>query len=221
MGATDYKGLDDGKFWMCVEDFVKHSSGVEYARTFGPNWKKLSQYKHFAKKHMVGTAQKDYKGKSAKDLSFSKGDKVFVESFVSNWWQGSLKQDGRLGSFPADCVVLDDRPISAFELVGTPDPGLKGDMTAVVLLMQPNSSMERKWYKRKEDGMNYKDTSYAALQLCIIAPDGSVSMKKEACKRCVWGELKLPGGGRWRIYALSVDGTGSAFTVRAFIKDGT
>merc|ERR1712217_112326 len=214
-------GLDDGKFWMCIKDFVKHSAGVEYARTFGPNWKKISQYKHFLKRKLIGTAQSDFKGKSAKELSFSKGDKIFVTSFCSNWWQDSLKEDGKAGFFPPDCVKLNDRPVAAFELCGTPDANLKGDMTAVVMLLQPNSSMERKWYKRKEDGLNYKDQSYACLQLCVIAPDGSVALKKEAKKRCVWGELKLPGGGKWRIYALSVDGTGSEFTVRAFIKDGT
>merc|ERR1711972_66299 len=111
--------------------------------------------------------------------------------------------------------------MGAFELVGTPDADAAGPMTAVVLLLQPNACMERKWYKRKEDGMNYKDTSYACLQLVVVAPDGSIAIKKEARKRCVWGELKLPGGGNWRIYALSVDGKGSAFTVRAFVKDGT
>merc|ERR1711957_128687 len=94
-------------------------------------------------------------------------------------------------------------------------------MTAVVMLLQPNSSMQRKWYKRKEDGMNYKDTSYPGLKLIILGPDGIPVIKKVANRRCVWGELKLPGGGKWRIYALSADGKGSSFTVRAFIKDGT
>merc|ERR1711939_566410 len=90
------------------------------------------------------------------------------------------------------------------------------------MLMQPNAMMSRRWYTRKQDGMHYKDTSYACLQLVIFAPDGSIAIKKEARKRCVWGELKLPVGGKpYRIYALSVDGKGDAFTVRAFIKQGT
>ncbi|CAK0867761.1 unnamed protein product, partial [Prorocentrum cordatum] len=44
---TGYEGLDDGKFWMSIEDFVANTSGVEYARTFGPNWKKVTQYAKF------------------------------------------------------------------------------------------------------------------------------------------------------------------------------
>merc|ERR1711920_396391 len=89
------------------------------------------------------------------------------------------------------------------------------------MLMQRNAARARKFYKRKEDGLNYKDLSYPLLQLVIVGPDGTVAMKKEGRKRCIWGELKLPGGGLWRIYALSAEGLGIPFTLRAYVKDGT
>merc|ERR1712107_472702 len=75
--------------------------------------------------------------------------------------------------------------------------------------------------RRKADKLNYKDTSYPRLQLYVVGPDGKVALKKEGKKRCIWGELKLPGGGLWRVYALSVDGLGNNFSVRAYVKDGT
>merc|ERR1711941_79792 len=94
-------------------------------------------------------------------------------------------------------------------------------MTAVVMLMQRNAAKARKYYTRKEDGQNYKDLSYPLLQLVIVGPDGSIAVKKEGRKRCVWAELKLPGGGLWKIYALSAEGRGVPFTLRVYVKDGT
>lgn len=219
--ATGYRGLDDGRFWMSIEDFVANTSGAEYARTFGPNWKKVSQYKHFRKVATLATAQYDFAGGKRNEISFREGDKIEVTAFTGDWWSGNVKGQKKEGFFPGNYVKMDDRPVSCFELSGTPDEGLQGPMTAVVLLLQPKVQMERKWFKRHEDGMNYKDLSYPALQLVVIGPDGGVAIKKEGKKRCVWGELKLPGGGKWRVYALSTDGKGDMFTARVYLKDGT
>merc|ERR1711870_218085 len=87
--------------------------------------------------------------------------------------------------------------------------------------MQPNSKMARKFITRHKDGKHYKDISYSRIQLVIVSPDGKVAFKTENEKRCVSGELKLPGGGLWKIYALSLDGKGSHFSVRVYVKDGT
>ena len=35
---------DDGLFWMCSEDFVRNLRAVNYARSFGVAWKKVTQW---------------------------------------------------------------------------------------------------------------------------------------------------------------------------------
>jgi len=219
--ATGYLGSNDGKFWMSIEDFIANTAGVDFARTFGPNWKKVSQYKYFSKKSTLATAQYDFSAGDKNEISFEQGDKIEVEAFTSDWWRGRVQGSSKEGFFPGSYVTLDDRPVSCFELVGTPCAGAQGGMTALVLLLQPNAMMERRWYTRKEDGLHYKDTSYPALQLVVLGPDGSVAIKKEGNTRSLWGELSLPGNGRWRIFALSTDGKGDFFTLRCYVKGGT
>eukprot|EP00928_Gymnodinium_smaydae_P014968 TRINITY_DN15493_c0_g4_i1.p1 TRINITY_DN15493_c0_g4~~TRINITY_DN15493_c0_g4_i1.p1 ORF type:complete len:1138 (-),score=273.81 TRINITY_DN15493_c0_g4_i1:160-3573(-) len=218
--ATGYVGVEDGTFWMSIEDFVKNSEGVDFARTFGPNWKKVTHYKWFQQDKVMATAKKSYAGRAG-DLSFSEGDQIEVKTFCTSYWRGTLKGDSQEGFFPPDCVEVNERPVARFELVGTKAQGVEGPMTVVVMLMQPNALMKRKYYTRREDGLRYKDTTYPRLQLCVVGPDGSIAVKREQSKRCVWAELTLPGGGLWRIYALSVDGTGSSFSMRVYCKDGT
>merc|ERR1712188_170869 len=54
--AVGYVGLDDGKFWMSVKDFVENSNGAEYARTFGPTWHKITHHAHFQHGSLMATA---------------------------------------------------------------------------------------------------------------------------------------------------------------------
>mmetsp|Transcript_24955 Transcript_24955/g.70270 ORF Transcript_24955/g.70270 Transcript_24955/m.70270 type:complete len:808 (+) Transcript_24955:83-2506(+) len=219
--AVSYSGLNDGKFWMSIEDFVNTSGGVEYARTFGPKWKKITQYKHFQKGSMRATALWAYKNRADDEVGFDKGATIEVGTVAKGWWHGNVLGSDKKGYFPGNYVKLNDRPVARFDLVGTPDEGLEGPMTAVVMLMQPNSKMARKYIKRKQDGKNYKDISYSRIQLVVIGPDGKVALKVENRKRCVSSELKLTGGGQWKIYALSLDGRGSDFSVRVYVKDGS
>ncbi|CAK0799134.1 unnamed protein product, partial [Prorocentrum cordatum] len=153
------------------------------------------------------------------ELSFSEGDVITVTSCASDWWSGRLPGGRREGLFPSEAVRLNTRPVARFDLVGA--PGGEGSMTAVVMLMQANSMMRRRFYKRKEDGLNYKDTSYSKLQLCIVGPNGELALQKEGSRRCLWGELALPAGGLWRIYALSVDGSEARYSLRVYLKGGT
>jgi len=216
--ATGYKGLPDGKFWMDIQDFVAHSAGVDYARTFGSPWKKITQYRHFKKVEMSGVATADFVGRRRNDLSFSKGDKIEVLTFTGRSWTGKVKGTNKTGSFPPDMVKLKKRPVACFELNGTKSAGVD-HMRVVIVLMQPLAHRARRY--SQVNGQNYKDTSYPNIQLLLVAPDGSLAIKREGKRRTLWGEVQVPGGKDWRIYALSSEGDGDFYSLRCFLKDGT
>jgi len=218
--ATGYTGVNDGKFWMSIQDFVENVGDVSYARPFGPNWQKMTQHKHFQKGGMTATAKFTYAARAGDEISIDKGCTVEVKALSAGWWYGKKAGDDKEGYFPGNYVRLNDRPIARFDLLGQRAEGVDL-MTVVVILLQPDSTRERKFYKRKEDGLNYKDTSYSNIQLCVVNPEGKVHVKKRARRREVWAELKIPGGEGWKVYAYSVDGTGSRFALRAYVKDGT
>lgn len=218
--AAGYIVAEDGKFWMSVEDFVMNTSGAEYSRTFGPNWKKVTHHKHFQKGDMTAKALWSFKARQDGELSMTKGDDIVVLSMNPGWWHGHIKDhDDKKAFFPANYVKLNSRPVARFDMVGTCHTD--GPLTIVAMLLQPNSCMQRMFYKRKQDGLNYKDTSYPSLQLCIVGSDGKTVLKKEGRKRSVWGEMKFPRGGEWKLYALSVDGRGGDFTLRVYVKGGS
>jgi len=221
--ATGAALKDDGKFWMSVEDFVNSSGGVDYARTFGPNWKKVTRYSRFANQVLMGTAKRDFKGKRSDNLSFKKGDQIQVKQIQGDIWYGHHKGDPRnLGTFLGKMLKINERPVLRFDLLAKRDEGSKEPVTAVIMLMQRNAIMQRKFSAKPEtDDMNYKDTNYPEVQLFVINPEGKVAFKKQSTNRCVWSEVEMPGGGLWKVYALCNDGKGSPAIVRTYLKGGT
>lgn len=219
--AVGYANVDDGKFWMSVQDFVQNSGGVNYARTFGPNWKKATRYCQFSKKPIIGTAKRDYKGKNKNELSFSAGDQIRVRRRASgDWWTGNIQGDSKVAAFRNFHVKLNDRPVLRFDIVSTPDPGSSDPVTVVIMLIQRNIMYARK-VQKMDNGMNYKDTTYPEMELVVVRPDGEVAIRKKNCLNILWGEVTMPGGGLWRIYALSSSGEGQPCSVRTYIKGGT
>jgi len=218
--ACDKSFEDDGKFWMAIEDFVADTNGVDFARVFGPQWKKISHYRRFSSKgDLKATAQWAYKAGAEDEISFDAKEEVEVESFNKGWWFGHTANHPTNGFFPGNYVKINDRPVARFDLFGEPYEG-KTSMSVAILMMQPNSHLHRKFYKRKEDGLNYKDTSYPRVSLVVLDADGNKAMKKEGKKRILSGDFELKGKGVWRVYAYSVDGTGADFCLRAYVKDG-
>lgn len=211
---------NDGKFWMSIEDFVKDSTGVDFARVFGPQWKKITHYKHFRKADLHAVAKWAYKAGEDNEIGFKKGDEIEVLNIHKGWWYGRTVGSEKKGFFPGNYVGLKDRPVARFDLHPSPEAGAT-EMSAVIMLMQPNSKMQRKFFKRKSDGLNYKDIKYPRMQLTVVGPDGKVRLKKEGCRRELSGEIQVDSREQLKIYCLAVDGTGSAFVMRTYIKGGT
>lgn len=207
----------DGKFWMSVDDYVLNTNGADYARPFGPSWKKVTQFKAFQQGAPVAAAQWAYKAASEGELAFNRGDKVEVEQMAPGWWYGKVVGGQLKGFFPGNYVKLQDRPVMRFDIDAVPNAG---PMNVVCLLLQPNVKMERKFYKRKKDGLNYKDTKYPSMQLIIIGPDGKVAAKKKGARRELSAEVSLPAAGQWKVYCLSLSGDASKFSVRLYAKGG-
>jgi len=217
--ATKYEGGNDGLFWMSIEDFVATSGGVNYSRHFGSRWKKISQYAHFQASEMKATALWPYKAASDDELTLKKGDKITVDKIAPGWWHGSLGD--KSGFFPGNYIKLDDRPVAAFDLDAEEHTDSKETMTAVVQIIQPLAHRKRVFHRRKQDGLNYKDTSYPKMMLIVVGPDGKTILKKSGAKREINGEIQLHGGkGKWKVYAMSMAGGGGQFIVRCYIRDG-
>jgi len=220
--STGKEFKDDGTFWMCIQDFVKNSTGVAFSRTFNPSWKKCSHYQRFVDTgEMEATALWAYKAGSADELSLKKGETVEVVSIHKGWWNGHHPGETKNGFFPGNYVKLKERPVAKFEVCGgTPDAG-KDAVKVVILGIQQNVLMMRKFYKRKQDGLNYKDTSYPDAQLTCVGPDGKVVWQKSGKRRELFGELTVKPGETYSIYGCAMDGKGGAFMIRAYMQNGT
>eukprot|EP00932_Pfiesteria_piscicida_P000216 SRR837773.10208.p2 GENE.SRR837773.10208~~SRR837773.10208.p2 ORF type:complete len:227 (+),score=95.59 SRR837773.10208:25-681(+) len=194
--ALEKTFYDDGKFWMSIEDLVANTTGVEYARTFGPNWKKTTHYGRFQQAKLLAVARRGHRGEGARELSFERGDELEVLDFVdSTWWKGKVLSSGQVGFFKDSYVKVKERPVERFDLQGRAAEAAPGGMTVVIMLSQANVMRSRKFYRRDEDGLNYKDLRYGQMQLLVVHPDGSVACRKDGNDRCLWVELTLPGGG--------------------------
>jgi len=216
--ATGWTNVNDGTFWMNIQDFVDNSGGVEYARTFDPRWKKITQKSKFRTEKLQAVSMWAYAARQNHELGFPKGATLEVHRLAKGWWQGCVAgEPSVVGYFPANYVKMKERPVARFDLQATSSTGAS-TVEMVVMLTQPNSKMERRFYQR-QNGLNYKDISYPSIQLVILAPDGSLVLKREGQKRCVSSEVNLEGGVAYSVFALSLDGKGQQFSLRVYVKE--
>lgn len=215
--ACGYTDAVDGTFWMSNEDYMANSNGCDYARTFGPSWKKVTAYSRFQTTGLIAKGDQDYAATADDEISFAAGDEIPVSCFAGHWWRGTDKE-GKEGFFPGDKASLMNRPVAKWELEGTPD-GEK-PVKAVIILTQSNALLQRKFYNRKEDGLNYKDTSYSRMRIEAFGSDGKKLFSKGAPDRAVWKEVTLPSG-TCSVFVTSPGGKGGPFSVRVYFKNGT
>jgi len=212
-------GANDGKFWMDIKDFVSTSGGVDYSRTFTCPWKKISQYKHFLKARLEATALWGYTAGADDEITFQKGQTIEVGQLAPGWWYGNLAGNSKKGFFPGNYVSLNHRPVSRFDATASSDTG-EETVQCVVMLVQPNVLMQRKFYKRKQDGLNYKEIHYPSIALIVVGPDGELVFKKRANKRMLSKAIPMKAGVEYKIYTLAADGLGEDFMLRVYVKSG-
>jgi hypothetical protein len=232
--ALSYVDENDGTFWMSVEDFVRNSPGIEYARIFGKGWKKTTQYGQILGstdvKGIPAVAISEHKPSNDVELDLDIGDEVMV-TYVDPgyWWYGVECEGGNDDfqlAFPAHCVQLPEQPVAGFvmePLGGSKDNTIFSEgINVVVLLTQQNKMLQRNFFFMNDVQLNYKDTRYHEVSLYIVdedSEDGTVVLKKNGAKRCMWGEIHLIPGHRYKVYAMSMGGI--KFSLRAYVKDGS
>mmetsp|Transcript_90420 Transcript_90420/g.165901 ORF Transcript_90420/g.165901 Transcript_90420/m.165901 type:complete len:896 (-) Transcript_90420:166-2853(-) len=214
-----FKRADDGGFFMDIADFVANSAGVDYARSFGPNWKKASHYGHFQAAQFQGIAKRDYKAKNARMLGIKKGDEIIVTNMDSTaWWQGQMKNGSGQGFVPARMIRLTERAVLRYDITVAPDK-LPKPLVMVVQLGQRNAYLQRKYYQL-ENGMNYKDVKYPQVGLIVLDPEGNLHSKKGHHTRMVWCSVSCRSAGTWRVYCFSGSGEGEGCLTRIYVKGG-
>lgn len=217
--AAGWTDQNDGTFFMSVEDYVKNACSVYWARTFGPEWKKTTQYGRFPAGHATAKAGWAWESQDDGELSFAAGDVITVTSVRSSWWRGYVEASGdtTIKWFPGNYVKFEERPVSCFEFSGRPSKA-DAPMHVVVMLTQPNAHRKRVFYKKQ--GKNYKDTSYPQIQLIVVNQDGAPILNEKSKGRCLSGELTLTTDCTWKVYAVCMEGSGPTFSVRCYTKGG-
>merc|ERR1711865_127156 len=114
---------------------------------------------------------------------------------------------------------LKDRPVARFDIQIVPEAGKRA--SAVPILMQPNVRMMRRFYKRKKDGMNYKDSRYGGIRMVIVGEDGKIAFNKQGKKRLLSAEMSSSTAASYRLYVMSLDGVGTKYMLRLYCQNGT
>eukprot|EP00930_Biecheleria_cincta_P096060 TRINITY_DN87936_c0_g1_i1.p1 TRINITY_DN87936_c0_g1~~TRINITY_DN87936_c0_g1_i1.p1 ORF type:complete len:848 (-),score=171.02 TRINITY_DN87936_c0_g1_i1:151-2616(-) len=217
--AAGWTDRNDGTFFISIKDYVANACSIYWARTFGPEWKKTTQYGRFPSGNAKAIAGWAWEAKDDKELSFAAGDVINVTSMRSSWWRGFLEagEDKSIKWFPGNYVKFEERPVSCFEFAGRPS---KADvpMKVVVTLLQPTAQRKRCFYEK--EGKHYKDTSYPQIQIIVVNQDGTAILNEKSKGRHVGGEFDLTVDSSWKIYAVCMEGSGPSFSLRCYTKGG-
>ena len=221
--ACNWTGdANDGLFWISAEDFVKNVRGVNYARSFGVAWKKVTQWHHFASGKMTATALCDFTPEpknavgTSKEISFKEGEVIkIVRISAGKGWRSGINSSGEEGYVRAQMLAIDpERPCARYDLSSTHTS--KTD--CVITLTQKNVHLARKFHYDNDKKMNVKDTSYADMNIYVINKWGRMVAKRNGASQCLWFEMELDPHDRYRIYCISKTGVGAEFSLRVYSK---
>eukprot|EP00435_Cladocopium_sp_Y103_P050197 s502_g15.t1 len=209
---------DDGTFWMAAEDFVQLSRKVRYNITFGPTWQSVAQYGNFGKAPpFTAIAKHSYRACEDDEVSFKRGEKLEVtRNSGGSWLKGVHQPTGKEGYFRKKDVDMKCEDTFKYELSVS---NIADDAQIIIALFRQNSKQMRKWYKRKQDGMHYKDTNDADTYLYVYGSNGKRLVKQCIDERHDWQYLK-PAFGPFRIYVSCKATDYQRFALYAFAPHG-
>lgn len=194
---------DDGLFWISAEDFVKNVSRVEYARSFGVAWKKVTQWHHFASGRLTAIANQDFKPKAKDDdeIALKKGEVIkIVRISAGKSWRSGINSSGEEGFIRARMVDIDPNRVCArYDLSSMHTSKTE----CVITLTQKNIHLARKFHYDKDKKMNVKDTSYPDMKIYVVDKDDRMVAKRDGAARCLWFEMDMDPHNKYRIYCLS------------------
>jgi hypothetical protein len=158
--ACNWTDEDDGMFWIEAKDFVKNVRNVNYARSFGVAWRKVTQWHHFSDTKLTATATKDYQQNKANMLKFKKGEKLTITDLdPQRTFKKGVNAAGKEG-FIYDTHLTLDTTGQACAKYDLKSDHTAGKVRAVILLTQKNRNLQKTyhWDTSKKD--NVKDSVY-------------------------------------------------------------
>lgn len=205
---------------MDVADFVQLSDEIRFCRTFGPTWQCCAQYGCFGKlPPFKAIAKKNYQACEDDEISFKRGDIIeCTKNSGGSWLKGVHEGTGNKGYFPRKDVDMRCEDTFKYELTPT---NVSEDARMIVGLFRENQKKRREYYRRRSDGMNYKESHYPDAYLSIFDSSGNMIDKVHLgrSRRAGWQYLK-PSKGPFRVYVSCKATEHRRFALYAFAPHG-
>ena len=163
-------------------------------------------------------AKHDYRAAEDDEISFKRGEKCKVTSNRGGTWLwGVHEASGKEGYFRKKDVDMKCEDTLKYELTFSNVPE---DSQIIVGVFRQDEKKLRLWTKRKQDGMNYKDTEYSDAYLHVINKNGNQKkVKIRYYMRHGWEVLKASDG-PFKIYVSCKATEYRRFALYAFAPSG-
>ena len=214
-----FKRGQDGIFWMAADDFVPLSRRIKLARTFGPTWQSGAQYGRFCKEPpFTALARNNYRACEDNEISFKRGESLEVTKDSGFWLFGVHKETGKEGYIRKKDVDIKCQDTFKYRLTMS---NVASDARIIVGVFRQNQKKAREWSKRKQDGMNCKDTDYPSAYMYIFDSDDTRIVKQRlgSHDRAGWQYLN-PSKGPFKVYVSCKATAPKRFALYAFSPHG-